>query len=280
MTDRLEVLLVHRVRHQDWSLPKGKLDPGEHLLAAAVREVEEETGVPVRVGPFLARHEYRLTRPPGGIKQVTYWSARPVDGTASRADDYTPNDEVDHVWWAPLDVARTTLTYSRDVAVLDRLERLLTAGAHTSTPLLVLRHAAAAAREEWQRADPDRPLSAEGSEQARRLRPLLAAYGIDTVLSSDARRCVETVQPYADAQGLHVHVDPAWSEEAVDSAQQRAAVSGLRHDERRMVLCTHRPVLPAVLAEWGLAETKLEPGEALVVHRGAGTVVGTELLSP
>ena len=171
-------------------------------------------------------------------------------------------------------------TYARDVAVLDRLDRLLAAGGHTSTPLLVLRHASAIAREEWQHIDLDRPLTAEGIAQAHRLRPLLAAYGIDTVLSSDAQRCVATVQPYADAQGLPVDVDPAWSEEAVDSTEQLAAAARLHDDERRMVLCTHRPVLPTMLAAWGLAETKLEPGDALVVHRMAGGVVGTELLSP
>ena len=117
--DRLEVLLVHRERYDDWTFPKGKLDPDEPAPAAAVREVEEETGVRIRLGPRLVRHEYRLSKPPG-VKQVTYWCATPVSpGAARAAEAYEPNEEIDGVRWVDVERAAGKLTYARDGAVLE-----------------------------------------------------------------------------------------------------------------------------------------------------------------
>jgi 8-oxo-dGTP pyrophosphatase MutT (NUDIX family) len=109
----LEVLLVHRPRYDDWTVPKGKLGAGEAHAGAALREVEEETGVRCTLGEELPSTSYvdRKGRP----KRVRYWSMTPAGG------EFTPTDEVDEVRWLPVDAAASLLTYPRDRAVLDAL---------------------------------------------------------------------------------------------------------------------------------------------------------------
>lgn len=112
--DGIEVLVVHRVRYDDWSLPKGKLDPGEDHVGAAVREVEEETGVrAVVVGPELSQLLYPV---PEGTKRVRWFGMREQAGdpTARPADH-----EVDEACWLPVATASTLLTYAADVALLN-----------------------------------------------------------------------------------------------------------------------------------------------------------------
>lgn len=114
MDGGLEVLLVHRPRYDDWSVPKGKLDSDEDHAEAALREVAEETGLRCSLGPELLATSYRDRK--GRPKRVRYWAMEPVRG------HFTPTDEVDEVRWLGIDVARARLTYSRDQAVLDSLE--------------------------------------------------------------------------------------------------------------------------------------------------------------
>jgi 8-oxo-dGTP pyrophosphatase MutT (NUDIX family) len=112
-----QVLLVHRPRYDDWSLPKGKLAAHEHVLLAARREIEEETGQLVVLGPPLGVQRYPVRRNGGTAqKLVHYWSAVPVDESG-----FTPNDEVDEITWLAVDKARVKLSYPRDVDILDAL---------------------------------------------------------------------------------------------------------------------------------------------------------------
>lgn len=110
----VEVLLVHRPRYDDWTLPKGKLAPGEDHAGAALREVEEETGLRCTLGPELPATTYldRKGRP----KRVRYWAMTPAGGR------FTPTDEVDESRWVPVGAARLHLSYSRDQPVLDALD--------------------------------------------------------------------------------------------------------------------------------------------------------------
>ena len=110
----IEVLLVHRPRYDDWTVPKGKLDPGEPHPDGALREVEEETGLRCALGPELVSTSYHDRR--GRPKHVRYWAMTPVDGR------FTPTDEVDEVRWLPVEKAAELLTYPRDRAVLTALD--------------------------------------------------------------------------------------------------------------------------------------------------------------
>ena len=109
-----EIVLVHRPAYDDWSLPKGKLEDGEREEDAALREVEEETGLQCRLERELATTRYRDAR--GRRKTVRYWLMEPVSGTLAAAN------EVDDARFVLLDEARELLTYARDVEVLDRLD--------------------------------------------------------------------------------------------------------------------------------------------------------------
>jgi 8-oxo-dGTP diphosphatase len=102
-----KIAVIHRPRYDDWSLPKGKLDPGETFEQAAVREVAEEIGIEGELGEELPPTEY--TDHKGRSKIVRYW-VMDVD----TVPDFTPNDEVDEVRWLPADEARALLTYTRD----------------------------------------------------------------------------------------------------------------------------------------------------------------------
>ena len=106
----LEVLLVHRPKYDDWSFPKGKLDPGETLEQCAVREVEEETGLRCTLGHELVSTTYvdRKGRP----KVVHYWEMTVADGA------FVPGDEVDEVRWLPIPDAEQLLSYDRDQGIL------------------------------------------------------------------------------------------------------------------------------------------------------------------
>ncbi|MCA1691128.1 MAG: NUDIX hydrolase [Acidimicrobiales bacterium] len=108
-----EVLLVHRPKYDDWTFPKGKLDPGEDEVAGALREVKEETGLRCSLGEEIGSTSYRDSR--GRPKLVRYWVMVPIDGM------FRPNSEVDEIRWASLSEAAETLTYDRDRPILASL---------------------------------------------------------------------------------------------------------------------------------------------------------------
>jgi 8-oxo-dGTP pyrophosphatase MutT (NUDIX family) len=109
----LEVVLVHRPRYDDWSLPKGKLDEGESFEEAALREVEEETGLRCELGEFAGETSYRDRK--DREKVVRYWAMEAGDG------DFSPDDEVDEVRWVPIADAPAQLSYDFDRELVERL---------------------------------------------------------------------------------------------------------------------------------------------------------------
>jgi 8-oxo-dGTP diphosphatase len=269
-----EVLVVHRPKYDDWSFPKGKLDPGEHVTTAAVREVAEETGLDVRLGPPLSLQRYAVLDGRPRDKVVWYWAARVVGG--DDVSGYRPNAEIDAVAWVPVDKAAKLLTYPRDRATLADHESVR----KKSHPLVVLRHAKAKSREKWHagkdRDDRKRPLSSRGELQAEQLVPVLGAYGVRRVLSSSSRRCWTTVGPYADVADVDLEVTRDLSEQDATPRAVTRHVHRLLERPEPAVLCTHRPVLPLVYDALGVVDPGLDAGAMLVVHHRKGQIVGVE----
>jgi 8-oxo-dGTP diphosphatase len=254
-----EVLIIHRTRYNDWTLPKGKLDAGESLPACAVREVLEETGVTIRLGVPLDTVRYDTAN---GVKQVEYWGGTVLD-TAPRP----PDDEVDVVSWLPVRAALSRLTYAHDHFLVQQyLDQPPT------TPLIIVRHGKAMDRKDWSKKDTARPVNARGRRQSRLLVPMLGAYGISRLVSSTSARCIGTLEPYAHARQLTIDKFSQLTEEV--GGDDPRAVAKLIVKRRTAVLatgeptaiCVHRPVLPHILDALDMAPTTLVTGEFLVAH--------------
>ncbi len=264
-----EVCLVHRPRHRDWSLPKGKLEQGEHITSAARRETVEETGSDVVIGLPLATQQYRADGKP---KTVYYWLGTVRPG----GPGFSPNREVDKVTWLSPAAASKRLTYPRDIDLVnDAL------AAPTTSPLIVLRHAQAVRRSRWKKPDDDngRPLAPSGKSQAKELIDILSSFDIRRVSASDAVRCLDTVRPYARSVAATVEHEPLLSEIGFEEAPVGALhrINSLLIDRAPTVVCTHRPVFPElfahIAARAGLSPTSdemdpsLPPGGFVVLHR-------------
>jgi 8-oxo-dGTP diphosphatase len=273
---RLQVAMVHRPKYDDWSWPKGKLDPGESWAQAAVREVLEETGLHARLGIPLPPARYRVgTSRPYRPKVVHYWAAQVVATGGPLAE------EVDEVRWLPADKARRTLHYQRDRAQLDALLAAADTGALDSWPLLVVRHASSVPRRAWKDEDQLRPLNEAGKARALGLAPLLSAYQVQRLVTSDSERCAATLAPYARMTGLRLRGKHAFSEEGfADSPGRTAKALGkLLAQGEPAALCTHRPVLPSLLRALAKQAASPEVAHALSESAGPGLVKGEVLVA-
>lgn len=261
------VLLVHRPAYDDWSFPKGKLARGESTAAAAVREVAEETGLQVRLGVPLARQSY-----PNGArtKIVDYWVGRVVGD--HDVSGYQVNREIDEVAWVKVDQAAERLSYRRD---RDTLTEAMVTGKATRA-LVVIRHGQARSRKAWRRDDRLRPLLVKGAAQARAAVPVLEAFGVSRIVTSSSVRCVETVRPYAEHSGWDLVCTDGLCEEDATHETVHEVVDDLLHSGEDAVLCTHRPVLPAVYDSIGISQEPHATGEIVVVHHRRGRVRAIE----
>jgi 8-oxo-(d)GTP phosphatase len=243
----LEVCLVHRPRYDDWSLPKGHLDGGEHPLAAAVREVLEETGG--RGVPELRLPQVAYDLPDGTAKTVDFWLMR-ADATAGPVQD---THEVDTIAWVSLTEAAKRLTYPDDRALVEHV-----AGLPPVTAVVgLVRHAHAGERKKWAGNDALRPVDARGRKQAERVGAVLALLRPAQLYSATPLRCKQTLEPLAAALGgIPIVTDGAFAEppEAEDAPAKaelaRARLIDLRGDGVP-VICSQGKIIPWLLA--GLA---------------------------
>lgn len=243
----LQVALVHRAKYDDWSWPKGKLDHGEDFASAAVRETLEETGLRMRLGRPLPDVRYRLGGS-GQPKLVRYWVGQVIGG------DGVLEHEVDRVEWLSPTLAARRLSYQHDRALLDEVVGLHQDDRLDTWPLLLVRHAHAVSRGEWDGPDDARPLSPAGQRRAQgRLRRLLDAYAPTHVLSSPSVRCLDTLRPWSEGSGVEVVIKKGLSEEgyAADPTKADKHLDRLLAAGEPAEMCTHGPVLPRVLQRLG-----------------------------
>lgn len=238
---RIQVALVHRPKYDDWSFPKGKLDPGETAIVAAIREVEEESGYRSQLGRSLGK----ITYPVMGhqkIKRVDYWAARVVSG------EFVPNDEIDELRWVDSETAFDQLSYPIDRTVLRRFRSLPV----DTTTVLLVRHAKAGSRKQHDGDDRLRPLDSAGTAQSEALVAQLRAFGADTVTAADRLRCVQTVEPLAERLGVEITVEPALTEEdyARDPQLGRKRALEIARRGGSPVICSQGKVIPDLVRWW------------------------------
>jgi 8-oxo-(d)GTP phosphatase len=238
-------VLVHRPKYGDWSLPKGKLDTGEHLVPAAVREVTEETGEGVVLGRRSLQVRYTV---PDGPKRVDYWLMQACGGS------FAANREIDELRWVPLAEAADVVTYDHDRAVLSDALRDDVPRAPT---LLLVRHGSAGSRSDWDGDDDLRPLDDKGLGQARRLAEVLPHFRPTAILSATRTRCTQTVEPLAEKLGLEVQPLAVLGEQEFDEDPRpgMTAVELLlepRAEPGVTVVCSQGGAIPSVLMALGV----------------------------
>ncbi|MDT5236895.1 MAG: 8-oxo-(d)GTP phosphatase [Mycobacterium sp.] len=234
-----EVAIIHRPRYDDWSLPKGKVEPGETEPVTAVREVREETGYSSHLGRRLVAVSYPVEQ---GIKKVRYWAARTVGG------EFIPNAEVDELKWLPVADAMKQLAYPQDRKVLRRFTRK---PVDTRT-VLIVRHGTAGSKSRYKGDDRMRPLDKRGRAQAESLVGVLLAFGADTLYAADRLRCHQTLEPLAEELGTCIHNEPLLTEEEYPENRKAARhrVLEIAASGGTPVICTQGKVIPDLIAWW------------------------------
>jgi len=235
----VEIAVIHRPAYDDWSFPKGKLHEHESEAEAALREVEEETGLRCNLGPELGLLSYvdNKQRP----KTVRYWEMTVAGGHLA------PANEVDDARWVPLEEVPAMLTYEHDRDLLRRFQRTSEAGPGTAVPVYLIRHAKAVDPSAWTENDELRPLTAEGRRQAAGLITLFADASLTALISSPHLRCLQTLEPLSEAWRMPV----ATSEAIAEGASVRDATELMLSAAAAgpAALCTHGDVMEGVVRE-------------------------------
>lgn len=291
----LQVLLVHRPSYYDWSWPKGKPEDGEPLAVAAVREVEEETGLKVILGQPLPSVRYRINGN-GKVKESTYWAATVGEkGPWKKARDRVKpcsKREVDEIRWVKAEKAFKLLTYDHDREPLAQLIDLWDDDKLDTWTVMIVRHSRARKRSAWDGDENTRPLTDVGEKQSENLVPMLSAFGITQLITSPWERCAATLLPYSKRARAELETRPELTEHAANDnpkAVRKIVDNELMENDVPVAICTHRPVLPTVISQltartpnrvtkqFPQKDPWLKTGEILIAHcaknRRKGAVV-------
>lgn len=258
--EQVFVLLIHRRKQRDVSFPKGKLDAGESMPQAAVRETREETGLRVALGASLGTIHYEL--PNGSEKVVQYWAAEVAPKTAL-ASTFKPNSEVQALEWVPAKSARKMLSYQADRELFDVFLEFAGPDLLETFSITLLRHAKALPLSDEHPVDHLRPLSETGERQAETLVPILRSWAPKRIYSSTALRCLSTVAPLSERIDKRVRADEALSQDFWDAGDlhlTRRLVGKIISRGKSTVICSHQPVLPDIARELMLASGSV-PGQ-------------------
>jgi 8-oxo-dGTP diphosphatase len=276
----MELAIVYRATHKDWSFPKGKVDPGELCPETAVREVEEEAGIRIRLGRKLAVIAYEHTS--GESKEVHYWVSKVKDSAIAKSK-FKPNDEIEKVEWVSTKKAMKQLTYERDRELVVKILDFLHRGELETRGLIILRHTTATPRRSWAGEEAKRPLLLEGKQQAKRLVNLLDAYGPKRLVTSPWTRCQQTVAPYAKMTNRTLIERSQLTELANERGPRKTknVIEDTFGQTKNALICSHRPALPTIIETFSkhagadiaralAGEKTLSPGEFFVLRLTTG----------
>jgi 8-oxo-dGTP diphosphatase len=285
----LKVLVIHRARYDDWSWPKGKLDRGESVPEAAIREIREETGLRVSLGVKLNEIEYKIEQ--GNRKVVHYWAAQITDKAIAQ-QNFVPDEEVSSLEWLTVPEAKKRLTYKYDIEPLKLLQGLADTNHLETKPVIVLRHAKATPRSDWSNGESTRPLLPLGRIQAAILTNILAAYAPKTVLTSRWLRCTDTVAPFISNNHIRLVKRSLLSERGAKLSPIRTSKLVRKFARRNggVVICSHRPALPTILdaiSVYGDEEQQeqlklaqsMKPGELYIIHLAKNPSAGSAIVA-
>ena len=270
-SSHVEVAIIHRPRYDDWSLPKGKVDPGETEPAAAVREVYEETGHRAHLGRALAAVRYPVLQ---GVKRVRYWAARDLGG------EFTATAEVDDLVWMPAKDAMGKMSYPHDRKVLRRFTKV---PVDTKT-VLIVRHGTAGRKKRYKGDDRNRPLDKHGRAQAELLVGQLLAFGPTSLYASDRLRCIQTIEPLADELGVDITLESTLTEEAYSQnrAKARRRFLEIAATDGTPVICSQGKVIPDLI-QWWCERDRVKPdksrngkGSTWVLSMHAGKLIDAD----
>lgn len=281
--DDFELCLVYRPKYDDWSWPKGKNEPKESHRHTAVREVGEETGYAVTLGPHIAQIEYPLenegkksisksgaknssqnNNKTEVVKRIHYWMMREIDENAAmkRLPAFGPikpakPTEIGNVIWLTPSKARKKLTHDSDRKVLDDFLEKLHAGQTEYKTLILVRHGKAESRKSWQGSEATRPITPLGSAASYALGRELACYAPNRIVSSPWKRCVETVATFAHDSSLSIEQIAELTEDHHEN-KPKSTLSVLISEIQNLdcntqnteaninnstVMCLHRPII-------------------------------------
>jgi 8-oxo-(d)GTP phosphatase len=270
-SSHVEVAIIHRPRYDDWSLPKGKVDPGETEPAAAVREVYEETGHRAHLGHALAAVRYPVLQ---GVKRVRYWAARDLGG------EFTATAEVDDLVWMPAKDAMGKMSYPHDRKVLRRFTKV---PVDTKT-VLIVRHGTAGRKKRYKGDDRNRPLDKHGRAQAELLVGQLLAFGPTSLYATDRLRCIQTIEPLADELGVDITLESTLTEEAYSQnrAKARRRFLEIAATDGTPVICSQGKVIPDLI-QWWCERDRVKPdksrngkGSTWVLSMHAGKLIDAD----
>ena len=281
--DDFELCLVYRPKYDDWSWPKGKNEDNESHRHTAVREVGEETGYAVTLGPHIAQIEYPLenegkksisksgaknssqnNNKTEVVKRIHYWMMREIDENAAmkRLPAFGPikpakPTEIGNVIWLTPSKARKKLTHDSDRKVLDAFLEKLHDGQTEYKTLILVRHGKAESRKSWQGSEATRPITPLGSAASYALGRELACYAPNRIVSSPWKRCVETVATFAHDSSLSIeqiaeltevhHENKPKSTLSVLISEIQNLDCNAKNTEANInnstVMCLHRPII-------------------------------------
>lgn len=281
--DDFELCLVYRPKYDDWSWPKGKNEDNESHRHTAVREVGEETGYAVTLGPHIAQIEYPLenegkksisksgaknssqnNNKTEVVKRIHYWMMREIDenATMKRLPAFGPikpakPTEIGNVIWLTPSKARKKLTHDSDRKVLDAFLEKLHDGQTEYKTLILVRHGKAESRKSWQGSEATRPITPLGSAASYALGRELACYAPNRIVSSPWKRCMETVATFAHDSSLSIEQIAELTEDHHEN-KPKSTLSVLISEIQNLdcnaknteaninnstVMCLHRPII-------------------------------------